>query len=180
MIDKREPCDPWLPSTDIGPILGDMQYANAILLHKLPLATAGARELATGFDDVECATSFWLALRNPDAGVVRRRLIKLERSVLRPAVGYVRHQLLVQPVVGCYATAGWDFSSATAGFVRSRNSNMINWFYEKSVFVKRSVWISNEIESLVFAGSQRVLLAQIPYVVVLLSNRCLALIFRSR
>ncbi|KZV42409.1 hypothetical protein F511_33950 [Dorcoceras hygrometricum] len=25
MIDKRELCDPWLPSTDLGPILGDMQ-----------------------------------------------------------------------------------------------------------------------------------------------------------
>ncbi|KZV33884.1 hypothetical protein F511_11094 [Dorcoceras hygrometricum] len=25
MIDKRELCDPWLPSTDIGPILDDMQ-----------------------------------------------------------------------------------------------------------------------------------------------------------
>ncbi|KZV27954.1 L-type lectin-domain containing receptor kinase I.9-like [Dorcoceras hygrometricum] len=52
---------------------------------------------------------------------MRRQLIKLERSVLRPAAGYVRHQLLVQPVVGCYATAGWDFSSATAVCIRFDN-----------------------------------------------------------
>ncbi|KZV16701.1 hypothetical protein F511_28489 [Dorcoceras hygrometricum] len=27
MIDKRELCGPWLPSTDLGPVLGEIQYA---------------------------------------------------------------------------------------------------------------------------------------------------------
>ncbi|KZV57491.1 (-)-germacrene D synthase-like [Dorcoceras hygrometricum] len=38
MIHNRDLCDPWLPSTDLGPILGDMQY-----YYKSPIASIGPK-----------------------------------------------------------------------------------------------------------------------------------------